>query len=136
MLEEWTHLPRIVKLGIAVALLGGSSFAAWQGRVWPWGFGIGGLLFIMSFMQPLGPPRKKYTPPSTAARPSDPEVRSFGATTFEGSANPNRQLFGTAAPPHEESRSRRRARPNPVLYIAAATGVLIVAIAVVLGWVR
>lgn len=136
MLEEWTHLPRIVKLGIALALLGGSSYAAWQGRVWPWGFGIGGLLFIMSFMQPLGPPRKKYPAAEPAARQSDQDARSHGAATLEGSTNPDRQLSGRAAPYHAESRSRRRARPNPLLYVAAATGVLIVAIAVVLGRLR
>ncbi len=57
MLDEWTYLPKWVKFGSAAVILGFSIYEAWHGRIWPWGLGVGGLLFLMSFMQPLGPRR-------------------------------------------------------------------------------
>jgi hypothetical protein len=60
MLEEWTHLPRWLKFGTAAAVLGYSTYWAFErGVFFGWGFGMGGLLLIMSFMKPLGPPRRK-----------------------------------------------------------------------------
>lgn len=58
LLDEWTFLPKWVKFGSAFALLGYSTYWASHGIIWPWGFGAGGVLFIMSFLRPLGPRRK------------------------------------------------------------------------------
>jgi hypothetical protein len=68
MLELWTHLPKWFKFGTAIALLAYASFLANRGHLSEGAWGIGFLMLVMSFMQPLGPPRRK----APASRPITP----------------------------------------------------------------
>lgn len=58
MLDAWTFLPKWVKFGSAFTVLGYSFYIYCKGAWWPWGIGIGMLLFFMSFLPPLAPRRK------------------------------------------------------------------------------
>jgi hypothetical protein len=58
-MDAWDEIPRWAKFAASLTILGVTSYMAKQGVIWPWGFGIGGLLFLASFVGPLGPPRKR-----------------------------------------------------------------------------
>lgn len=58
-LDEWTRLPLWFKLSTAFAVSGYSLWALAKGVIWPWGLVIGFMLLVMSFLPPIGPPRRK-----------------------------------------------------------------------------
>jgi hypothetical protein len=49
MLDWWLELPRVLKVGFSLAILGASAAAWFAGFFWPWGWGVGAVLFAFSF---------------------------------------------------------------------------------------
>lgn len=129
MLEEWTHLPRWFKLLTAVAVLGYAVYWGSQGVISAWGFGIGFLLFVMSFMKPLGPPRKTRSPPvgSNDADRSNP----YRVTPAHSSTLHDEEALAKAAETRREELRRRVSRPRPKPYWSLLLGAAIAAFAAI-----
>lgn len=129
MLEEWTHLPRWFKLSTALAVLGFSAYWAAHGVLWPWGFGIGLLLFVMSFMKPLGPPRKKSRPPVEPATNGKHENPYRSTPSFSSTLDGAEDTAKADAMRSAESRRRvRRPRPSPGMTLVLGAAIAVFAI--------
>jgi len=49
MFSWWLELPWPLRMGIALLFLAISTILYFVGYLWPWGWGVGGALFLFSF---------------------------------------------------------------------------------------
>src|SRR5215213_3879128 len=56
MLDLLFAVPSWLKFGVALAVLGYSTYALTRGILWPWGWGIGISILVLAFLPPLRPP--------------------------------------------------------------------------------